>query len=1252
MKSLRVKSGRRSMALVVTLVLVTLTSALVVAFVMRARLDLAASSSYAGVPQADGIGRGGVEFIVGWLRREIQEGSEGYDENGDPVAGADAIVFKPLAPANLLPQRTATRGGGGAYQSLVRMSRSGEPFYAPSDGWQFNGAASFDMVSDVSTADGSANGRRFGGGRWATPGLLTSDEAAEFNPGSGGSGAGQGVVPDWVYVTRRGPERVTETDEAQRDDNPENLDYVLGRFAYAVYDISGLLDVGVAGYPGELGDHGVQSKGSLAFADPGAMTLPNGAAVDREGLVAWRNRATGTDFMGYVTNAVKEGFRTNAVGDNGFFGRGDLVGFARAAATRQVFDTNALPYLTSFSRERAAPSWWPTIPEALEGKVDVEYEKEAFEKGRTNRWASAVMAQSDFTAPDGTEFKVGEPLLKRRFPLSRINMLRADSGASAQDIWYYFGLVKSGEAGRGSGIPLWVYNPKSAVPQEQERILYTLDQVAAGGQREPNFFELLAAGILHGSVAKSGYREGMDLRLGRDRSAYHQILQIGANIIDQYDTDSDPTIIRSLSDEAIKQGYNQTVNLLASTIRGIENLPYIDEFLTTWMRDRTKPPPNNEWVQAPITLGDTSKQNKYPFVTYFLQFELWNPHRNALEAPEGRYRVIAQMGQTYLDYRAYIAGAHKNTGGGSPDPREYNTQAGGAGGTQVTYNDIFQEQVRQLYPPTRYGRNFASSPCTMEFSAGGGNALFDTPRMLQFDDSDLKMKVGNALDTFTAGQARITGLRLGDVLCVNNLDLDENPNNDFEWFHWEEGLWKHRDNHINPYFQASQPLVVELQKQSASGGWFTYQVFAPKKSGSQLAGVPGFDQSAQSWGEISYHSRIYARRWPVAHSFNPVSDPRCQRFGFTHGGGVAGGNYEYEKCVGATVRDISTRLSPHVNKKNFFGKEGDGTRLTEAGWQFPAWIAPYSADPAAADWTSSANKINIDKDHLWFWWKQDILRYQTAVAEFAENNDGEGRMGGPISMMFARDPDGLVRRGDGWRGRKVDPYSMEMEPVQNVGRPVFLNRPFQSVGELGYVLRDDPWKTLNLFWGDSADAGLLDLFCLEEGETFRPVRAGVVNPNTAPREVLAAVLAGTALHGKVGATEPPRLDSAGAAQIADAIRTYLGPRENPTRVLRTMGDIGEMCEEIFETGGAQAALGDMKDTDVGREAVARSLADVCNTRTWNLFIDVVAQAGRFTAASRTPQDFMVRAERRLWVHLALDRITGELVDIDIEPVFE
>ena len=47
--------------------------------------------------------------------------------------------------------------------------------------------------------------------------------------------------------------------------------------------------------------------------------------------------------------------------------------------------------------------------------------------------------------------------------------------------------------------------------------------------------------------------------------------------------------------------------------------------------------------------------------------------------------------------------------------------------------------------------------------------------------------------------------------------------------------------------------------------------------------------------------------------------------------------------------------------------------------------------------------------------------------------------------------------------------------------PIILNRPFQTVAELGYVFRDLPWKTLDFFSQQSADAGLLDIFAINDG---------------------------------------------------------------------------------------------------------------------------------------------------------------------------
>jgi hypothetical protein len=53
--------------------------------------------------------------------------------------------------------------------------------------------------------------------------------------------------------------------------------------------------------------------------------------------------------------------------------------------------------------------------------------------------------------------------------------------------------------------------------------------------------------------------------------------------------------------------------------------------------------------------------------------------------------------------------------------------------------------------------------------------------------------------------------------------------------------------------------------------------------------------------------------------------------------------------------------------------------------------------------------------------------------------------------------------------------------TSTVYHPIILNRPLRNVGELGYAFRDLPWKTLDFFTDKSADAGLLDVFCINDG---------------------------------------------------------------------------------------------------------------------------------------------------------------------------
>ena len=71
-----------------------------------------------------------------------------------------------------------------------------------------------------------------------------------------------------------------------------------------------------------------------------------------------------------------------------------------------------------------------------------------------------------------------------------------------------------------------------------------------------------------------------------------------------------------------------------------------------------------------------------------------------------------------------------------------------------------------------------------------------------------------------------------------------------------------------------------------------------------------------------------------------------------------------------------------------------------------------------------------------------------------------------------------------------------------------------------------------------------------------------------------------------------------------------------------------------------------------REAPIRALSAVGTTRVWNLMIDVIAQTGRFPSSASSLANFNVEGERRYWVHVAIDRYTGKVLDEQVEEVKE
>jgi hypothetical protein len=175
-----------------------------------------------------------------------------------------------------------------------------------------------------------------------------------------------------------------------------------------------------------------------------------------------------------------------------------------------------------------------------------------------------------------------------------------------------------------------------------------LDEVAAAG-READFFELLQAGILSGSLGQNtggGVTGGNVFPDVHMSNTAHHILSIGAAIIDQADPDSIPTRIQFNPSGTVWTAY------------GVENLPYIAQV---------------------YPIAGTSPNTSTQWATYLL-FQLWNPHQNASTLPNNvRLRVDGAIGIfTGGNNQTWIAGTTPQL-----------IANGGNAGQSVTLNSAF-----------------------------------------------------------------------------------------------------------------------------------------------------------------------------------------------------------------------------------------------------------------------------------------------------------------------------------------------------------------------------------------------------------------------------------------------------------------------------------------------------------------------------------------------------------------------------------
>jgi hypothetical protein len=217
-----------------------------------------------------------------------------------------------------------------------------------------------------------------------------------------------------------------------------------------------------------------------------------------------------------------------------------------------------------------------------------------------------------------------------------------------------------------------------------------------------------------------------------------------------------------------------------------------------------------------------------------------------------------------------------------------------------------------------------------------------------------------------------------------------------------------------------------------------------------------------------------------------------------------------------------------------------------------------------------------------------------------------------------------------WGMESVSPPTPSAAPGPAAGF-VALNRPLRNVGEFGYAYKNAT-ATLNFSSATSSDAAMLDLF----GYSDVLKRAGAVDLNTRNSAALAALISGVYENGTTTfpfSTSRP-MDLAGA--IVNA--TTSEPARSRQDLSRITADAG--------------VLGFLGSTEEKKEAVSRALGDVCQTRVWNLMIDVIAQSGRYPPGSTTLAQFVVEGEKRYWLHVAIDRFSGEVIDRQLEAVYE
>ena len=834
-----VKRRRRGEALLLVLLFMVMILMVLMAFFSNSTLQQQVSKASSNDAVSQIFAQGVADMTVADILQEVFSGST----NIQVVAGGVTnTIYRPFTNTTAIPALTGipalTNSVSGTNVSLtnglanlVKVSKAGIPVFPSASPYNFSLYPPANRACSSSSTNTSLNWRTVPIQRWNSHLLIARANPASTNdttPASSFTSGATNAIPDWILIARDWSNPTNWSTNMRW--SSVGAKSVIGRYAYAVYNEGGLLDANVAGYPLSLGtvtNIAAFKAPATAFADLTRLGLTSNQVTQ---LVGWRNYASGSVssyFPGYTFAdsgvayalsllGVTNGFlkTSSSIGDGGttdrqFVTRQQLISFLSGVDSSAVTNAlNALQYLGTFSRTLEQPSYAPAADRPLILPAASGGNNAYGNDTNINVSFLSVRTSAPFIRNDGTLAAVGEPLVKKKFPLNRLAWITckgpsANRSQADPDIqalirngipWSYLqqgtaaNIVKSFGLSWDAANNRWKYDQHlGASGYGSTGAIKMLPAIAAfSTPRDPDFFELLKASINVGSLGKSllpsstsmpadsGAPSAADQPYNYnyylENSVDVQILRIGANIISQFQTANFPP--RIVFDDG--SGAAQ----MPATIVGVANLPYLSRVITgaqllqlPTVLPRSGSSTNNavgsgfggaSWyvTNDVITTPGVGAAMQYPVV--------WNPHdarssSGALGAGPTQFRVVADsttpenaeagMGQnSFITYAFDGTRYSYNATNSSPGYSWYGDSSGTGNG------------LRQAITAAGTEINFSAVTST--------NMIFPEPAVL-FKPGTVTDSAGNVV-TVAAGSANsIRGTIAGTNFYTGNLGLPD-----------------------------------------------------------------------------------------------------------------------------------------------------------------------------------------------------------------------------------------------------------------------------------------------------------------------------------------------------------------------------------------------------------------------------------------------------------------------------------------------